>query len=76
MNPHALWHSLNTNFLLAGLNNLLAAEYLSWQHQEEESVQSRYTHVYAENMRPVAIAVDQMYGTVREDNILEFRNAK
>lgn len=71
MTPHILRHSLNTNLRLESrLPDLVVAEYLSWQHQPENSVQAGYTHLYAENLRPVADAIDEMYGV--SEKILQF----
>lgn len=61
MKSHTLRHSMNTNLLASGLPPLLVAEYLSWNHQCILDMQQRYTHVYAEAMRPVADRIDELY---------------
>lgn len=61
MKSHTLRHSMNTNLLASGLPPLLVAEYLSWNHQCILDMQQRYTHVYAESMRPVADKIDELY---------------
>ena len=61
MKSHTLRHSVNTNLLTAGLPPLLVAEYLSWDHQCILDIQQRYTHVYAEALRPVADKIDELY---------------
>lgn len=61
MKSHTLRHSMNTNLLASGLPPLLVAEYLSWNHQCILDMQQRYTHVYAEAMRPVADKIDELY---------------
>ena len=61
MTPHVLRHSLNTNLRLAGVYDVLVAEYLSWEHQGMNAVQEGYTHVYANNLRPVAGKIEKMY---------------
>ena len=61
MKSHTLRHSLNTNLLTAGLSPILVAEYLSWEHQSILDMQQRYTHVYAEALRPVADKIDELY---------------
>lgn len=61
MTSHTLRHSLNTNLLVAGHAPLLVAEYMSWNHQVIMDMQKRYTHVYAEAMRPLADRIDEMY---------------
>ena len=70
LTPHVLRHSLNTNLRLAGVVDILVAEYLSWEHQGGNAVQEGYTHVYAENLRPVADCIDTMYG--EEEHVLKF----
>lgn len=70
LTPHVLRHSLNTNLRLAGVFDILVAEYLSWEHQGGNAVQEGYTHVYAENLRPVADCIDTMYG--EEEHVLKF----
>lgn len=61
MTSHTLRHSMNTNLLASGLPPLLVAEYLSWNHQCLLDMQQRYTHVYAEALRPVAEKIDELY---------------
>ena len=61
MKSHTLRHSLNTNLLTAGISPILVAEYLSWEHQSILDMQQRYTHVYAEALRPVADKIDELY---------------
>ncbi len=61
MTSHTLRHSLNTNLLVSGISPLLAAEYLSWNHQMILDMQERYTHIYAESLRPVADKIDELY---------------
>ena len=61
MTSHTLRHSLNTNLLVSGVSPLLAAEYLSWNHQMILDMQERYTHIYAESLRHVADKIDELY---------------
>ena len=61
MTSHTLRHSMNTNLLASGLPPLLVAEYLSWEHQYILDMQQRYTHVYAESLRPIADKIDELY---------------
>lgn len=61
LTAHVLRHSCNTNLLLTGLSPLLVSEYMSWEHQELSDIQKNYTHLVAENLRPVADKVDKMY---------------
>gem|GEM_PF-829874 len=74
MTPHALRHSLNTNLRLAGMGDLLVAEYLSWQHQDTLAMQREYTHIYARNLVPVAQMIDRIYGQgkIPEGKVLQF----
>jgi integrase len=67
--PHALRHSLNSLLLVAGMSPVLVAEYMSWEHQlmmqdQSASVQKRYTHLYAKNLKPVADKIDEIFGGV------------
>ena len=62
LTPHVLRHSLNTNLRLSGLPDILVSEYMSWEHQGLNAVQEGYTHIYAENLKPVAECIDRMYG--------------
>ena len=64
LTPHVLRHSLNTNLRLAGMYDMLVAEYLSWEHQLGNAVQEGYTHVYAENLKPIALCIDKLYGGI------------
>ncbi|MGD1821660.1 MAG: tyrosine-type recombinase/integrase [Pleomorphochaeta sp.] len=61
MTCHILRHSFNTNLLNTGISPLLIAEYLSWKHQDLLRIQARYTHLVADNMKPVAEKVDELY---------------
>lgn len=61
LTAHVLRHSCNTNLLLTGLNELLVSEYLAWEHQKLSDIQKNYTHLVAENLRPVANEIDKMY---------------
>jgi len=74
LTPHVLRHSLNTNLRLAGLSDILISEYMSWEHQGTNAVQEGYTHLYAENLKPVADCIDVMYGG--ETNVLKFQIRK
>ena len=77
MTPHILRHSLNTNLRINGsLPDLVIAEYLSWQHQPENAVQKGYTHLYAENLRPVADLIDEMYGPQEHGIVIQFPMSK
>lgn len=71
LTPHVLRHSLNTNLRLSGVSDILVAEYMSWEHQGGNAVQEGYTHVYAENLRPVVDCIETMYG--RDTKILKFQ---
>lgn len=73
LTPHLLRHSLNTNLLVAGCTELMAAEYLSWFHQNAVDTQKLYTHIKAKKLQGVADMIDEMY-TQKTDNknILEF----
>ncbi len=66
LTPHVLRHSLNTNLRLAGVFDILVSEYMSWEHQGLNAVQEGYTHVYAENLKPVAECIDRMYGRIEK----------
>jgi integrase len=57
--PHMLRHSLNTMLRIAGLPDVLVAEYMSWEHQVN-AVQAGYTHIYSTNLRPVAKKIDEL----------------
>ncbi len=59
--PHMLRHSLNTMLRVAGLPDVLVAEYMSWEHQVN-AVQQGYTHIYSTNLRPVAKKIDVLLG--------------
>ncbi len=61
LNPHLLRHSLNTNLLVDGQKPLDVAEYLAWHHQELITMQQRYTHLVAMNLKGVADAIDRLY---------------
>ena len=61
ISPHVLRHSLNTELVLSKLNNILVQEYLSWHHQDL-GTQEGYTHIYAENLLPVAEQIDRIFG--------------
>jgi integrase len=72
MSPHTLRHSLNTMLLLSGASPILVAEYMSWEHQlmmqeQSASVQKRYTHLYARNLKPVADMIDSLLGIEGEE---------
>lgn len=67
--PHTMRHSLNSLLLVAGMSPVLVAEYMSWEHQlmmqdQSASVQKRYTHLYAKNLKPVADKIDEIFGEV------------
>ncbi len=74
LTPHILRHSLNTNLRLAGMPDILVSEYMSWEHQGRNAVQEGYTHLYAENLRPIADCIDTMYGA--ETKVLKFQIRK
>jgi len=61
LNPHLLRHSLNTNLLVDGQKPINVAEYLAWHHQELLTMQQRYTHLVAMNLKSIADAVDRLY---------------
>ncbi len=62
VSAHVFRHTLNTNLRIAGtIPDSIIAEYLSWQHQPENSVQKGYTHFYASSLKCVADLIDQMY---------------
>ena len=67
MTCHSLRHSMNTNLLVARQPPALVAEYLAWNHQSLIDMQARYTHIYAEAMRPICDAIDAMYGSDAPD---------
>jgi site-specific recombinase XerD len=71
LNPHLLRHSINTNLLVAGVSPLSVAEYLAWHHQELLSMQQRYTHLVAMNLKAVSDEVDKMFkiNTLNKCNI-------
>lgn len=60
---HTLRHSLHSNILINGANQVLAAEYLSWKHQDLMDTQKRYTHVYAKKLIVIADLIDVLYGS-------------
>jgi integrase len=68
LTPHVLRRSLNTNLLLNnGSLALLVAEYLSWHHQNQaldpiEPMQRRYFEAVSTDLRPVADAIDKLFG--------------
>lgn len=69
---HVFRHTLNTNLRITStIGDSLIAEYLSWQHQPENSVQKGYTHFYASSLQCVADQIDEMYSK-GECKILQF----
>lgn len=67
MSAHTLRHSLHSNLLANGASSTLAAEYLSWHHQELLDVQKRYTHIYARKLKTIADLIDELYGEPIEE---------
>lgn len=61
MTAHSLRHSCHSNLLANGASIVLAAEYLSWGHQELLEIQQRYTHIYCEKLQPIADLIDEIY---------------
>lgn len=61
MTAHSLRHSCHSNLLANGASVVLAAEYLSWGHQELSEIQQRYTHIYCEKLQPIADLIDEIY---------------
>jgi len=69
LTPHMLRHSINSMLRVSGLPDVLVSEYMSWAHQSlmqdptmDQSMQERYTHLYAENLQRVADMVDHLIG--------------
>lgn len=63
LTAHSLRHSCHSNLLANGASIVLAAEYLSWGHQELLEIQQRYTHIYCEKLQPIADLIDEIYST-------------
>ena len=61
MSPHVFRHSLFSNLICNGANQLLAEEYMSWTHQNLRAMPSNYLHIYARNMQPIADLIDELY---------------
>jgi hypothetical protein len=57
---------------IAGLPDVLVAEYMSWEHQVN-AVQAGYTHIYSTNLRPVAKKIDELL-ECRRDHQKTFSN--
>lgn len=61
MSCHVFRHSLFSNLICNGANQLLAEEYLSWTHQNLRAMPANYLHIYARNMQPIADLIDELY---------------
>lgn len=61
LTAHSLRHSCHSNLLANGASSVLAAEYLSWSHQELLDIQRRYTHIYCQKLQPIADLIDEIY---------------
>jgi len=66
LTTHILRHSLNTDLIIAGIPEILVAEYLGWKHQGQMlDIQRRYTHVVTSHLRPIPEMVDRFNGRTR-----------
>lgn len=61
ISAHTLRHSLHSNLLANRASEVLAGEYLSWNHQKLSDIQQRYTHIYAEKLQCIADLIDEIY---------------
>lgn len=61
MTCHAFRHSLYSHLRCNGANQLLAEEYLSWEHQNLDAMPANYLHIYAYNLQPIAEMIDAMF---------------
>jgi integrase len=67
LSAHKLRHALNTNLLAdQGLEDgevteIMVAEYLSWEHQDQSKMQKRYTHMVASRLLPVSDLISKIY---------------
>lgn len=61
MTCHSFRHSLYSHLRCNGANQLLAEEYLSWEHQNLDAMPANYLHIYAYNLQPIAEMIDKMF---------------
>lgn len=66
LTAHSLRHSCHSNLLANGASVVLAAEYLSWGHQELADIQQRYTHIYCKKLQPIADLIDDLYAPQKQ----------
>ncbi len=66
--PHMLRHSLNTMLRMTDVPEVATREFMSWTHQDP-SIQDAYTHIYAENLRPVADKIDELLGHTKPSSL-------
>lgn len=75
VSSHRLRHALNTNLLAmqaeygGAVTEIMVAEYLSWEHQNQSRMQRRYTHLIASRLIPVANMIEEMYCNISVENI-------
>lgn len=69
LTAHSLRHSCHSNLLANGASVVLAAEYLSWGHQELADIQQRYTHIYCKKLQPIADLIDELYTPSKQISI-------
>lgn len=61
LTPHVMRHSLNTVLREEDAPDVLIQEYLSWKHQDENRVQSGYTHIYIKGLMKVSEKIEALY---------------
>lgn len=57
---HVLRHSLNTALKLIGCPGMMLDQWFGWS-EGRKTMQSRYTHIYAKNLQPIANTIDFMF---------------
>lgn len=73
---HVLRHSLNSALLVYGSNDVLTQKYFGWEKQHLNATQRLYTHVYVQDLIPIADKIDELLnpnsGDVYRHKILAF----
>ena len=69
---HVLRHSLNTALKLIGCPEIMLDQWFGWS-EGRKTMQSRYTHIYAKNLKPIANTIDFLFserftGFMPDDN--------
>lgn len=57
---HVLRHSLNTALKLIGCPEMMLDQWFGWS-EGRKTMQSRYTHIYAKDLKPVANTIDFLF---------------